>query len=354
MAQFLRPDSLVSAGSWTNNHLAIDEATASDADFAYSQDNPNGSIFEVGLSNPAATPGAGAVTVRYRHAQVRSGALNGTGTATALDVSVVQGVNVIASDAQQTPSGAWVTRSWTPDLSGVTDWSDVRLRFVATGGGGSPSSRRGVGVSWAEIETPDGAAAITGSMAVTESGADGFSASGSVSEPAISGTMAASEAGADGFSASGSVAWPAISATMAANEAGSDILAASGVVAWPAITGALAASETGADTFSGSGASIASGSMAATESGSDTFAASGVVVWQPISGTFAAFEAGNDNLAGGGSVSWPVVTGALAASEVGRDQFEAGQPKGRGRLWVKAKARPHGMVIAARHRHHGG
>ena len=161
MAEFLRPDGLISAGSWTGNHTALDEALPSDADRAYSQNNPNGSIFEVSLSNPSGTPGSGTFTVRYRHGQVNNGTLSGTGTATALDVSIVQGTTVIASDAQQAPSGAYATRTWAPDLSGISDWADVRFRAVATGGGGSPANRRGVAISWVEVEVPDPAAPPT-------------------------------------------------------------------------------------------------------------------------------------------------------------------------------------------------
>lgn len=324
MAQFLRPDSLVSAGSWTGNHTALDEAIPSDLDIAYSQDNPNGSIFEVGLSDPAQTPGAGAVTVRYRFAQVRSGVLNGTGTATSLDVSVMQGANVIAADAMQSPGGLFVTRTWQPDLSGVTDWSDVRLRFVATGGGGSPSNRRGVAVSWAEIETPDGAVAITGSMAATETGADTFAASGAVTEPGITGTLAATEAGADAFAGSGSVAWPAVTGDLAAVEAGSDAFTGSGSVDWVPVTGAMAAAEAGSDVFTGSGGAIVSGALSATETGSDAFAASGSVAWPTITGVLASTEALQDIFAGSGSVAAQGVTGALAAAETGQDSFAGG------------------------------
>lgn len=252
MVQFLRPDAIVSQGSWTGDHTAIDEATASDADRAYSQDNPNGSIFEVSLSNPGSSPGAGTTTVRYRHGQVKSGTLDGAGTATALDVAVYQGTTLIASDAQQAPGGAYATRAWSPNLSAVTDWNDVRLRFVATGGGGSPANRRGVAVSWAEIEVPDAPAGITGTMAAAESGGDGFAGSGTVAWPAISGTLVAAETGADGFSGAGSVAWPDLTGAMATSEAGVDAFSGNGSVAWPEIIGALAAIEVGSDTFSGS------------------------------------------------------------------------------------------------------
>ena len=161
MVQPLIPDGVISQGSWTGNHTAIDEAAASDADLAYSQNNPNGSIFEVSLANPAATPGAGDLLISYRHGQVNNGTLNGSGTATALDVTLMQGAAAIASDAQQAPGGAWTTRNWTvpaATAANITDWTDLRLRFVATGGGGSPANRRGVGISWVQAQAQDAAA----------------------------------------------------------------------------------------------------------------------------------------------------------------------------------------------------
>jgi hypothetical protein len=69
MAQFARPDADASAGSWTTAPLwsKIDEATASDTDFIFSNNNINGDVCEVSLSNvtdPAASTGH---VVRYRY-----------------------------------------------------------------------------------------------------------------------------------------------------------------------------------------------------------------------------------------------------------------------------------------------
>lgn len=162
MAQFLRPDGQISTGNWTGNWAAIDEAVASDADRAYSQDNPNGSIWEVSLSNPAATPGSGTITIRYRHAKVQGGNPSSSGSSVSLDCMLVQGGTVIATDAQQSPSGTWTTRTFTVSTSLVTDWTDLRLRFTAGGGSGSPANRRGAAVSWAELEAPDAPAPSPG------------------------------------------------------------------------------------------------------------------------------------------------------------------------------------------------
>ena len=156
MAEFLRPNSNVTQSSFTNGFAAIDETSASDADFAYGANN-TAAVLEVGLTDPTAgwVPGAGTINVRYRHAKVNNGALDGGGNAVTVTAAVYNGTTLIATDAAQTCTGTWTTRTWNPDLSSLTDWTDVRLRFTTSASGGGPSVRRGGAISWAEIETPD-------------------------------------------------------------------------------------------------------------------------------------------------------------------------------------------------------
>lgn len=338
MAQFLRPDSLVSAGSWTGSNTSIDEATADDGDFAYSQDNPNGSIFEVGLSDPV-SPGAGTYTVRYRHAQVRSGVLNGTGTATALVVSVYQGTTLIANDAQQDPGSLWTTRTWMPDLSGVTDWTGLRLRFVATGGGGSPSNRRGVAVSWAEIEVPDAAAPpVTGAGGALPIG---ISLTAPVAD-AVSAHSIPSVGGVGGLNAPNLyMAQPAVAASagysvdvvggVGAGQALLELSAAadlSGILTLSAVDGtsALTASITMDQPSASGGGTLASQSV----SGSASLAAGDVAISAPSANSDATFQAlpidGNGAFlapdialqqplfTGGGGYSADIVAGTISAS----------------------------------------
>ncbi len=157
MAQFLRPDGNVTTTNFTNGFSNIDEATASDVDFAYGANNVV-AVLEVSLSNPSATPGSGTSTVRYRIARTNAGTVDGTGSAVTVTCAVVQGTTVLASDSAQTATGTWTQYSFNPDMSGVTDWNDVRLRFTTSASGGSPANRRGAAVSWAELEAPDAAA----------------------------------------------------------------------------------------------------------------------------------------------------------------------------------------------------
>ena len=166
MAQVLSPDGTLQQGNWTGDHTALDESVPLDTDFAYSQDNPNGSIFELSLSNPAQTPGSGDVTVSYRFSQVDGGAVDtGGGTQTSLDVSLYQGATVIASDAQQAPGALFSTRNWVipaATAASITDWADLRVVAMASGGGGSPSKRRGVALSWISVSVPDAPAGNPG------------------------------------------------------------------------------------------------------------------------------------------------------------------------------------------------
>lgn len=160
MAQFLRPDSNVTQTSFTNGFDAIDESSASDADFAYGTNN-TAAVLEVGLSNPSGTPGAGTTTVRYRVAKTNAGTVDGGGNAVTVTASVYQGGTLIAEDSARTVTGTWTEYSWTPSMASVTDWNDLRLRFTTSASGGSPANRRGGAVSWAEVESPDPVQALT-------------------------------------------------------------------------------------------------------------------------------------------------------------------------------------------------
>jgi hypothetical protein len=157
MAQFLRPDSNVTQTSFTNGFAEIDEATASDTDFAFGANN-TAAVLEVGLSNPAATPDpAGTSTVRYRIAKTNNGTVNGAGNAVNITPGVYQGSTLIQAGTAQTATGTWTGYTFTFTHGSITDWTDVRLRFTTSASGGSPANRRGGAVSWAEVEAPNAA-----------------------------------------------------------------------------------------------------------------------------------------------------------------------------------------------------
>jgi len=151
MAQFLRPDSdVTSTNIASGNYTGIDETSASDSDYVETkkQSDGNTSRYECGLSNPSITPTSGTTTVRYR---LGPGELNAV--VITVTVSVYQGTTLIAASGGQTVPSSATTYSFTPDMSSVTNWNDLRLRFdfAFTGGGASSSGR----LLWTELEAPD-------------------------------------------------------------------------------------------------------------------------------------------------------------------------------------------------------
>lgn len=192
-----------------------------------------------------------------------------------------------------------------------TDW--VSGAFDPTVFGGSTTTNTG---SWSAVTLalrpildP-----VTGSLAATETGADGFDASGTVADPAITGALAAQETGADTAAMAGTVGTAAATGSLAAVESGADTAAVSGLVA---VSGVLAVAEAGSDIPALSGSVAVAGAFAASEAGTDAASLSGVVL---IGGSLAAQEAGTDAFAGAGAVP---LSGSLAAVEAGADSFAA-------------------------------
>lgn len=163
MAQFMRPNTDITA-TWntstgTTHYVLIDEETAVDSDYVVTPDQQN-LTDEMGLSGPASTPGSGTCTVRWRETQADGEVVNSSGgNASTLEVQIVADTanTVYTSGAIATTEGAWGDRNGTFDSSAISDWDSVRIHLVATGSGGPGPSRRGVAVSWAELEVPDGA-----------------------------------------------------------------------------------------------------------------------------------------------------------------------------------------------------
>lgn len=163
MAQFLRPDSTITQTNWTDGGFAeINGASANDATRAFSQSLGNNGTarLEVGLSDPAGKPGGGTTTFRFRIAKgTVSGStltLDAAGRTVTITPSVYQGGTLIAAGSAETATGTWTTFDFTPDMSSVTDWNDVRMRFdILVTGGGAASANRAGAISWAELEAPD-------------------------------------------------------------------------------------------------------------------------------------------------------------------------------------------------------
>ncbi len=166
MSQFLRPDANVTQTNWSSGGYAeIDEAIAANSDYAYSSTltgASNTATLETSLTNPSGTPDSGTTTIRYRVAKINSfGALSGTGEAVFCNVSLYEGATLIDGDTQRTLTGAFVEYSYTPDTSTVSDWTNLRLRFLYSTD--LTGAARGGAVSWAELEAPDPAGGGGGS-----------------------------------------------------------------------------------------------------------------------------------------------------------------------------------------------
>ena len=256
---------------------------------------------------------------RWRFVQIRSG-------------------SVIADTAYSTADNTTGTKTGTLSFSGATwasgDFLALEVELRRNGGGGSRDITLGVNRTTSYADPDLVLAAVVGSLAAQEAGADTFTATGAV---AVAGTLVVQETGDDTFSASGTVfnsnigifdtgifdsgifdteeaGAGEVTGTLAAQEAGADTFTASGTVA---VTGTLAAQETGDDTFAATETVAVTGSLAAVEAGDDTFAGAGTVA---VTGSFVSQETGDDVFAATGTVA---VTGSLAAQETGDDTFSA-------------------------------
>jgi len=135
---YLRPDGVITLGSWTDNadgttniYQAIDEATPSDADYVKSETEPSSSTFEVSLSNPTETvDDTKDHVVSYRYAK------NDTSSTINLVVSLRLGTGTEIASWTHNNIGTTVTQAdqtlTGPQVTAITGYTDLRLRFVAT------------------------------------------------------------------------------------------------------------------------------------------------------------------------------------------------------------------------------
>lgn len=145
--EILRPNSNVTQTQMTGGYADIDETSASDTDFAYP--NANGScVLEVGLSDPAGFAlNTVAPTIRYRLLRkTQTGGAPGAGSPTA-QLHLYQGAVLIASDTARSFGGGATDFSWSPTITAVTDFTDLRLRMTETVSGNPVMA-----ISFAEVE----------------------------------------------------------------------------------------------------------------------------------------------------------------------------------------------------------
>jgi hypothetical protein len=167
MAQTLRPDSNVTQTNFTGGFAEIDEVSASDSDFAYSA-NESDATLDVGLSDPSpAVQTDRPITVRFRVAKTNAGTVVSTGATPTVTCYVYEGATLRATAEAVNATGTWTSYSFSPDLSAVSNWNNLRLRFVVPN-----TTGRGAAISWAEMEVDQ---ATTWNKTLAESATPGDS-----------------------------------------------------------------------------------------------------------------------------------------------------------------------------------
>jgi hypothetical protein len=158
MANFARPSVDISRGSWTNNTgsttnlwATIDEIVADDADYVISAIGAN-STYEVQLSSvpPAVIPRNHLLVLRGRKDQ--SG-----GNTKGVTIDLAQGSTVIGT--LPFPDLPFAIQQQNIDIpksmsSGITDYSDLRVRLTSTGITTGGSSRRRAIVTGIALRVP--------------------------------------------------------------------------------------------------------------------------------------------------------------------------------------------------------
>ncbi|MXO66256.1 hypothetical protein [Altericroceibacterium endophyticum] len=152
MAQFLRPiATTLSSRIATGDHTSIDEAVPDDGDYIRTQNiYPGGAaaVFECRLS-PALQPRSPNATLRLRSYDPQP-------YGSYMTLSLKQGAQQLWT-AEYDPPGIGIrTAEVSPDISGVTDWSDLSFRCeFYLPGWQTPGGARNVYLYWLELEIPD-------------------------------------------------------------------------------------------------------------------------------------------------------------------------------------------------------
>jgi len=155
--QFARPDGNITQIETVGSYTAIDEVSFSDVDYITGNDNVV-ATYECSLSNPTDPVVHTGHTVRIRIGKADTGVADSdTGNSVSVNAFLFQGTTQI-KELVNVAVGVWIDYTinlTTIEASNITDYTDLRIRFVSTNSGGSPANRRGMAISWAELEVPD-------------------------------------------------------------------------------------------------------------------------------------------------------------------------------------------------------
>ena len=148
MTQYMRPASDINSGwtcsTGTARYALIDEVSASDSDYIYN--DSDGAYQECKFAMPTQTPNAGIAILRFRAKKNNS------------NLATITPSVWLGSSAIKTGSKVYLTTSYaeyslelsSAEVESITDWSDVRVRFLSNVYGNT------IYVSWAVFEVPDG------------------------------------------------------------------------------------------------------------------------------------------------------------------------------------------------------
>jgi hypothetical protein len=193
MPQYARPSADITLGGWSNQagataslFASIDEVTADDADFVQSSLTAN-DAYECRLSTVAAALIRRGHIVRYRGRKNAA-----AGNTRGVTVELRQGATVIASNTHADLTALMLDGAivLTPgQAAAITDYTNLRIRFAATGTvSGSGSVRRRVVITWAQVRVPDatfGAIEDTSTPGVWRYTLNGFTGTGATREDAL-------------------------------------------------------------------------------------------------------------------------------------------------------------------------
>ncbi len=198
MTQYARPDSDVSVGGWTTADLyaKIDETPYSDADEIQAQVRASNQTCEVGLSDVTDPTSSSAHVIKIR----AKFSTNNSRTAT-LDVLLIEGTTTRATFNTGTLTTGYAEYSYTlsgAEADAISDYTNLRLRFVGKMNAGGSGTSCITFVSWAEVGVPD--ATVNGSVlavAATASAAAGtptVAGSGGGTDGSVTGVVATANA----------------------------------------------------------------------------------------------------------------------------------------------------------------
>ena len=127
--------------------MRLDEIVPDDADYIWIDSGAVGDWVEILLSDLIGDPSSQNPIIRWRTKRIAGTSILGV-TCELRQGTMIKKFHTVAIETDD-----WLTNSFEHTLGGITDWSDLRLRFAISYimGGGENS----LAISWAELELLD-------------------------------------------------------------------------------------------------------------------------------------------------------------------------------------------------------